>query len=171
MKKQLIFILAPFIFLTILARSVLAHCPLCTAAVGAAAVSANYYGVNVSIIGVFIGAFAISTGLWLGRKIKKQYIKFQLPLIVFASFLLTVIPLSSIADESIIITIFGNLYWIDKITFGSILGAFGGIFTFQLHNIIKKKILSLIVNEKYDKALILLKEFYLPWIKTFLLRL
>ena len=80
-----------FIFLILalsigLVPSVNAHCPLCTAAVGAAAVSAKYYGLDSSIIGLLIGAFGVSTGLWAGLKVKKQYFKAQLPVIVVASF-------------------------------------------------------------------------------------
>ena len=98
MKK---FILILVLALTSLMPSVYAHCPLCTAAVGAAAISAKYYGLDLSIIGLLIGAFGISTGLWIGLKIKKEYFKFQLTIIVVASFLLTVIPLLAISDDTI----------------------------------------------------------------------
>ena len=69
MKKIFIILM----FLLIIPQLVYAHCPLCTGAVGAAAVTANYYGLDNSIIGIFIGAFAISTGLWFGLKVKKKY--------------------------------------------------------------------------------------------------
>ncbi len=52
--------------------NVAAHCPLCTGAIGAAAVSAKMMGVDSSIIGVFIGAFGISTGIWAARWIAKK---------------------------------------------------------------------------------------------------
>lgn len=126
--------------------SVHAHCPLCTAAVGAAAVSAKYYGMDLSIIGIFIGAFGVSTGLWIGLKIK-NYFKFQLPLIVLSSFLLTALPLLYISNEQIYLpilwlgpagTLFNKVYWINKILFGSIIGAVASVFAYLLHIHVKK---------------------------------
>src|SRR3989344_6151701 len=91
--KKILVALIAFFMLSAAAPIAYAHCPLCTAAVGAAAVSAKYYGMDISIIGLMIGAFGISTGLWFGLKLKKQFFKFQLPVIVLLSFLLTVLPL------------------------------------------------------------------------------
>jgi len=110
-----------------------AHCPLCTAAVGAAAVSANYYGLDISIIGLLIGAFGVSTGLWVARMVKRQYIGYQTHLIVLLSFLLTVIPLMSINNESFYLPLllfgeigsaFNKVYFLNRLLIGSI---FGGI--------------------------------------------
>ena len=72
MKKLFLLLISFLIFSVPLAY---AHCLLCTMAVGAAAVTAKYYGVDTSIIGIFAGALAISIGLWIGLKIKKQYQK------------------------------------------------------------------------------------------------
>lgn len=142
-----------FIFLVLavlpvsLIPSVYAHCPLCTAAVGAAAVSAKYYGLDASIIGLLIGAFAISTGLWIAIKIKKKYFKIQSALIVLSSFLLTVIPLSGIIDDSAYVpmllfgasgSLLNKAYWINKILLGSLVGALLTIAAFWLHTCIKK---------------------------------
>lgn len=52
--------------------SALAHCPLCTAATGAAVAVARVYGVPDSIVGVFVGAFAIMTGLWLNNVLRRR---------------------------------------------------------------------------------------------------
>ncbi|MBI4439706.1 hypothetical protein HY638_01930 [Candidatus Woesearchaeota archaeon] len=129
MKKPIIAMLFSFIALIPLAH---AHCPLCTAAVGAAAVSANYYGLDISIIGIFVGAFAISTGLWVARMLKKEYIKYQTQIIVLLSFLLTVIPLLSINKESIYIplllageagSVLNKVYFVNKLFVGSLFGA------------------------------------------------
>ena len=127
--------------------SAYAHCPLCTAAVGAAAISAKYYGMDSSIIGMLIGAFGISTGLWIGLKIKKQYFKFQLPIIILLSYILTVIPLSGIDNDKLYLPIllFGSsgtflnkVYWPNKILFGSIIGAVLSLAAYLSHNKIKK---------------------------------
>src|SRR3989338_7507256 len=99
-----------------------AHCPLCTAAVGAAAVSAKYYGMDMSIIGLMIGAFGISTGLWIGLKVKKQFFMLQLPVIVILSFLLTVIPLLALNEDYVYFplllfgsagTLLNKVYWVN----------------------------------------------------------
>ena len=148
MAKKLIFIffVAPLIMLAAIAPSVSAHCPLCTAAVGAAALSAKYFGVDVSIIGLLIGAFAVSTGLWVALKVKR-YFKFQTALIVLVSFFLTVIPLRAIGGESLYMpmlwfgasgTMFNKVYWVDKLLLGSVLGGIITLFSYWLHLHIKK---------------------------------
>lgn len=73
-----------------------AHCPLCTAGAGAAAIGAAYLGVKSSVIGLFIGAFAIALGLWTTKLIKKNYIPHQKWALAFLSFALTVFPLMPI---------------------------------------------------------------------------
>ncbi len=125
-----------------------AHCPLCTAAVGAAAISAKYYGVNLSILGLLVGAFAISTGLWLGLRIKQRYFKFQLLVIALASFLLTIVPVAfAVESDSIYLpvllagpsgSLLNKVYWVNKLAFGSVLGGLITLFAFWLHTFIKK---------------------------------
>jgi hypothetical protein len=146
-SKNYIFIVSVAVSMLLSVQRVSAHCPLCTAGVGAAAVSAKYFGLDASIIGLFIGAFGVSTGLWIGRKLKKQYIKFQLALIVAASFLLTVIPLMNVVDEHFYVpvlwagsvgSIFNSIYSVDKILFGSILGGLTSLAAFWLHLYLKK---------------------------------
>ncbi len=81
------------LLLVLQAATVLAHCPLCTVGIAAAAGGAAYFGVDKAVIALFVGAFAVSTGWWIGRKIKKQVLPHQVAFIVLLSFLLTVIPL------------------------------------------------------------------------------
>jgi len=69
-----------------------AHCPLCTVGAAAAAGGAAYLGVDKAVIGIFLGAFAVSTGWWIARMIKKQFIPYQLPALVVFSFLSTILP-------------------------------------------------------------------------------
>lgn len=124
-----------------------AHCPLCTVAVGGAAVAAQYLGVDESIIGLLIGAFGISTGLWIGQKIKKQFFPLQLWAVALLSFLLTVIPLLPIVKSDAMYmpmlyfgaagTLFNKVYWVDKVLFGSIIGGIITSAAFLLHTHIK----------------------------------
>lgn len=146
MKKFLASIFSSFLFF-FSAVPVSAHCPLCTGAIGVAAVAAKYYGMDLIIIGLFVGAFGISTGLWVGRKIKKEYFKFQLWTIVLLSFLLTVIPLRVFSGENVYIPIrlfgevggmFNKVYWFDRLFFGSWIGGLLSVFSFGVHNTAKK---------------------------------
>ena len=143
------------IFLAFLALAMLfaaapiayAHCPLCTAAVGAAAVSAKYYGMDMSIIGLMIGAFGISTGLWIGLKVKKQFFMLQLPVIVILSFLLTVIPLLALNEDYVYFplllfgsagTLLNKVYWVNKLLLGSVIGGAVTLTAYYLHLYIKR---------------------------------
>ncbi len=109
-----------------------AHCPLCTVGAGAAAAGAMYLGVNTIVVGLFIGAFAISTGYWVSRIIKKQYFPYQKLAIIAASYFLTIIPIMPLipgltpwyvnwfGDYG---TVFNRTYIFNNFLTGSILGA------------------------------------------------
>src|SRR3989338_1201458 len=97
MKKKFFL---PFIFV-LLAGQVRAHCPLCTAGAAVAAGGAVWLGVNEAVVGIFIGAFAVSMGLWFSRIIKRKFIPFQKTAIVLLSFLTTVIPMLALFNSSI----------------------------------------------------------------------
>lgn len=93
-KKLFALMFLPFLGM----KSVLAHCPLCTAGAAVAVGGAAWLGVNKVVLSLFVGAFAISMGMWFARIIKKKYIPFQKTLIILASFLLTVIPILPIIN-------------------------------------------------------------------------
>jgi len=83
-----------FVFLLVLlVEEVSAHCPLCTIGAGAAAGAAVWLGVSKIVVALFIGAFAMSMGLWFSRIVKKKYLPFQKTLIVLLVFLTTLVPL------------------------------------------------------------------------------
>ncbi len=89
-----------FFILSILAvflvRFVSAHCPLCTIGAGAAAAGAVWLGVSKVVVALFIGAFAMSMGMWLSKIPKRRYIPLQKTIIILAVFLATIIPLMPI---------------------------------------------------------------------------
>lgn len=109
-----------------------AHCPLCTAGAIAAAGGAAYLGVNNAIVGLFLGAFAVSTGWWVSKYLK-QYIPFQRQVIIITAFVTTVLPvlpfiesnypfyISIIGDYG---TLLNSTYIINLFLIGSILGGF-----------------------------------------------
>ncbi len=125
---------------------VLAHCPLCTGAAVAGVGVARFYGVDDSIVGLLLGAFVASTGLWVDKWLKKRKKKINFPMqafiLVLLSFLLLVIPLymkGIITDFEMVqsmpqYSMLGmGVYGIDKLFFGIIFGTLliSGVFSFS----------------------------------------
>src|SRR3989338_11226253 len=132
MKLKYFFIL---FFSLALVKSAYAHCPLCTVGAAAAAGGAAWLGVSKIVIGIFIGAFAVSIVWWVSNIIKKQYIPFQKPLIILFSFVTTVFPLLSLevmrSNYPLLISFFGDYgslfnrtYILNLFLAGSMLGGF-----------------------------------------------
>ena len=130
MKKQFFLFPLLFLFSINLAK---AHCPLCTVGAAVAAGGAAYLGVDSIVIGLIIGAFAVSMGWWISRLIKKKIMPFQKTAIILLSFITTVIPLKPLLSEikSIPIywvgsygSLFNRTYIFDAFLFGSIIGGF-----------------------------------------------
>ncbi|HIH38630.1 hypothetical protein J4460_01505 [Candidatus Woesearchaeota archaeon] len=128
MKKQLAILGGAVLAVVKVAR---AHCPLCTLGAAAAAGGAAYLGVDKGVIGIFIGAFAVSMGWWVGRMIKKQVIPYQIPVLIAFSFLTTIIPLVPLLKENkpLLISLAGGYgtllnrtYVIDMFIVGSLIG-------------------------------------------------
>ncbi|KXB07010.1 hypothetical protein AKJ51_02220 [candidate division MSBL1 archaeon SCGC-AAA382A20] len=86
------------LFFLFISDYALAHCPVCTLAVGTGVAAARFYGVDSTIIGVWLGAFIISTGLWLTNLLRSRnllpnsYTDLQNFLISFLVFLSFAIP-------------------------------------------------------------------------------
>ncbi len=149
MKKRIL-ILMP-LFLLFVVPLVSAHCPLCTGAAVAGVGAARFLGVDDSIVGIFLGAFIISSALWFNKWLKKKKINFsgQEFLIVLITFLLFVIPFYSVG----LITNFEmvksmpehhamlgmGVYGIDKLFFGIIVGTLAVWGSFSFSDYIKKK--------------------------------
>ena len=120
-----------FIASLTLSRYADAHCPLCTVTAGVAAAGGVYLGVSRIVIGLLIGAFAMSMGMWFAKIVKKRYIPFQKTLIITIVFLATIIPLlpifSSVAGFGVNLTggygtLLNKTYVIDLSLLSSFLG-------------------------------------------------
>ena len=126
--------LLPFIFLFFIGRAA-AHCPLCTVGAAAAAGGAAYFGVSKIVVGMFIGAFAVSMGWWFSNLIKKKYVPFQRTLIILFSYVTTVLPISAVISTEHDVfgyylslfgdygTTFNSTYLVNVFLFGSVIGA------------------------------------------------
>lgn len=131
MTRKKVFILTLLALVSFPARA-LAHCPLCSAATGLAAVVAASLGISTGPVGVFAGAFAFATGLWLAPLIRRQFIPHQTIVLAIASFLLTILPVLPLMGDYSSISVFlagdyGSLlnrtYLVNRFIAGAILGA------------------------------------------------
>ena len=138
-KKFFIF---PFlaIFTIFLAKIVSAHCPLCTIGAGAAAGAAVWLGVSKVAAALFIGAFAMSMGMWFSKIPKKKYIPFQKTIIILAIFLTTVLPLLPIftAIGPLYLSFIGEYGSTYAINYSLISSFFGGLIVFVSPALSKK---------------------------------
>ena len=110
-----------------------AHCPLCTVGAGAAALAASWLGVSSFSVGIFIGAFAVAIGLWMGKWLRKKIDFVFIPyLLAVVSFVTTVFPLKPLLfdNASFYLSLYGDYgtwlnrtYFLDKFLAGSVLGA------------------------------------------------
>ena len=132
--KKLLALLPSLFFL----KEVSAHCPLCTGAVVAGAIGAKYLGLDITILGIFVGAFAVSLGLWISRKIK-NYFKYQSTLILTSSFFLTIAPSLAFIKDMTYISLLSKVFFVNKLLIGSIIGALVTLLAYKIHNHIKLK--------------------------------
>ncbi len=151
MKKLFVYNLVILIALFLALPFVSAHCPLCTGAAVAGIGAARYFGVDDSIVGLFIGAFIVSSGLWFNKWLLKKKIKFkfQETLLVLVSFLLFVVPLyfagvitnfemvRSMPEHHSILGL--GVLGIDRLFFGIIVGSIFIWSVFKFSDYIKNK--------------------------------
>src|SRR4030042_3141581 len=117
------------VFMMVFGGNVYAVCPVCTIAVGAGVGISRWLGIDDTISGLWIGGLIISSGLWLASWIEKKYKSFKYvdSLIFLAMFLFTIVPLSF---TDILWHPLNTILGVDKIIFGTVLGAF--IFTLSV---------------------------------------
>ncbi|HLD03614.1 MAG TPA: hypothetical protein VJC17_02465 [Candidatus Dojkabacteria bacterium] len=124
-----VFLGAPLVFIV----KAYAHCPLCVIGAGLAATGATFLGVKDIVVGIFIGAFGVSLGLWLSRLITRQFIPRQRLILTAIIFITTILPVMQFMDRytSIYISwggdygsIFNTTYIFNLYFIGTLLGAF-----------------------------------------------
>ena len=72
--KILALLLIPLLSIIMIIPSVMAHCPLCTAATIVGVGVTRSLGWDDSIVGIFVGAMIVSSVLWLNNILKKRNI-------------------------------------------------------------------------------------------------
>ena len=118
----------------------LAICPVCTVAVGVGIKYTHWLGVDDTITGLWVGAFAVSISWWTISWLKTKKIKFigkyilaLVPVIYFVAIYFTLVAQN-------LLNISGNILWgIDKLILGSIVGALVFFWTAVLYLTMKKK--------------------------------
>ncbi len=98
-----------------------AFCPLCMVATGTITGILRYLGVDDAIVGLWLGAFTLSSVLMLNKFLIKRgkKIKFQLPLIFIGSYAL----LLSTLYWADLLNPYNKILGINKIIFGMIIGS------------------------------------------------
>jgi len=126
--------------LTMLILSPAAHavCPVCTVAVGAGLGLAEWFGIDDSISGLWIGALIVSMSLWTIDWLNRKEIRFKgrKILIFLAYYAIVILPLwlkGKIGHP------LNRLCGIDKLLFGIILGIVLFAVGVILHNYIRKR--------------------------------
>ncbi|MBI2631673.1 hypothetical protein HYW75_01585 [Candidatus Pacearchaeota archaeon] len=136
-----------FIFISSI-KEVQAHCPLCTIGAAAAAGGAAYLGVNYIVIGLFIGAFAVSLGWWMANIIKRKFVPLQKFWIILLSFLSIVIPVLPLLNDTMPVYIswigdYGSLLNRTYMANEFLIGSFGGAIVLCLTPWLSRKITSI----------------------------
>lgn len=134
------------IFPLSLVGTVSAHCPLCTIGAGAAAAGAVWLGVSKVVVALFLGAFAMSMGMWFARFLdkKRKYIPFQYGIVMIGIFLLTLLPILPIvkAIGPLYLSFIGDYGRTYAVNYSLYSGLLGGLIIFlspKINEKIKKK--------------------------------
>jgi len=134
-------LLAPLTALAGLMPTVMAHCPLCTAATIIGVGVTRSLGWDDSIVGIFVGAMIVSSALWVNKIFKKRNIGgnafLRIGSITVATFVLTVLSFyfAGIFGPANTYRIFG----MEKIIFGTLSGAVVSFAAFFASNEIKRR--------------------------------
>ncbi len=142
MKPLLRFSAAVSAAAVVLAKPVLAHCPLCAAATAGGVAATRLLGVDDSVSGTFVGGFVASTALWLDIWLKKkrngrELLPYQSTIFVVASLALTFLTfylakLLGSPDPAY------HMFGVDKLLVGTAAGTAVTVGAFALHKWIRK---------------------------------
>lgn len=134
-RFRIVFFLAASAAVLVKASPVLAICPVCTVAVGAGVGLAQYFGIDDSITGIWVGGLVVSMAAWTIDWLNRKNIKFygRKILVVVSYYALVVTPLYW---KELIGHPFNKIWGMDKlmfgIAFGSILFLSGALAHFRL---------------------------------------
>ena len=120
-----------------------AMCPLCTAGAAVGLGIARYYGVDDLVVGLWLGALAVSTGLWINNVVKKKgkpdMIPFQGFLVVTVMIASTIVPFYFAGFFNGMVGMSDTILGINRLAFGAVIGGFVMFIGHPLSNFIKEK--------------------------------
>lgn len=140
MKKYFLFFALSVLLSGLKAKAV---CPVCTVAVGAGVGFSRYLGIDDTIAGLWIGALIVSVSMWTVNWLVKKNINFAYRAFLVAAgyYLLTVVPLFfvKIGGETLMGHPFNQIWGIDKLLLGIILGSLAFFASEKWYDYLKKK--------------------------------
>ncbi len=126
-----------------LIKSASAMCPLCTAGAAIGLGIARYYGVDDIVIGLWLGALAVSTALWVNNVIKKRVrsnaVPFQSTLIVTAVIASTIVPFYFAGFFNGMPNMTDTIFGVNRLVFGTVIGGFVMFVGEPISSYIKRK--------------------------------
>ena len=143
MRKAFMLTLAVAIAFIGVLPAVMAHCPLCTGATIVGVGITRSFGLDDSIVGVFVGGMVISTALWFNNVLKKRNIgtkgneKLRLLSLIILTSILTLVTFyyAGLFGRGNEFRIFG----IESILVGSFSGGILSLGAFYYSNYLKNK--------------------------------
>lgn len=109
-----------FLFTVLFPKEISAHCPLCVAGAGVGISLSKYLGIDDSITGVWIGAFLGAVSFWtvsfIRRRWKLSFLKPLIYLLIFISSIWSFYSFNLVNKHA------GDIFGIDKLTFGIVTG-------------------------------------------------
>src|SRR3989338_1786548 len=141
--KILGLLLIPILSLILIIPKAAAHCPLCTAATIVGVGVTRSFGLDDSIVGIFVGGMIISTALWFNNVLKKRNIgtkgneKLRLLSLIILTSILTLVTFyyAGLFGRGNEFRIFG----IESILVGSFSGGILSLGAFYYSNYLKNK--------------------------------
>lgn len=116
----MLFLVFSLFFVFLLSSVAYAHCPVCNFAIASGLAVTRFYGVDDLIVGLWLGAFLVSSALWLGKFFKRFNKKVFVSILTILFMVITFILLyfTGVISNNPNYLLFG----IDKLLIGSILG-------------------------------------------------
>ncbi len=122
-------------------ESVMAHCPLCTGATIIGVGVTRSFGLDDSLVGVFVGGMIVSSALWVNNILKKRNIAgsqyLRIGSITLATFVLTLLTfyyagLFGLGNEY-------RIFGMERIILGTLSGTMVSLGAFWASNILKQR--------------------------------
>lgn len=126
-----------FVFSLLTAQAVFAICPLCTFVVGAGIGLTQYFGIDDTVTGLWIGGFIVSIALLTTDWFKKKNIVFYgyQAVVAVIYYAVIIIPLYLIG---IVGHVLNKLWGIDRLLLGIIIGSLVFSIAILSYNLLKK---------------------------------